>query len=105
METCIRCNDGIAGISIGGAACQRCVFARRKRYFEELDALNMACISYLVETKVIYLQQKNYSKWTVMTWSTNIQHCKIVDKGTAEDVQNLCAPTTSYNKRRQRNNE
>lgn len=72
--------------------------------FEELDALNMACISYLVDTKVTYVQQKNYVKWTVTTWSTNIQHCKIVDKGTAEDVRNLCAPT-SYNKRRRRNNE
>uniref|UniRef100_A0A7S3PVI0 Uncharacterized protein n=1 Tax=Chaetoceros debilis TaxID=122233 RepID=A0A7S3PVI0_9STRA len=67
----------------------------------ELQGMKEACISYLINTKASYIQKKNYSIWTITTWSSNIQYCKIADKGTSTDIQKL-PPPSARNKRKRR---
>jgi hypothetical protein len=66
----------------------------------ELHDMKEACISYLINIKATYIQDMKYSTWAISTWSTNIQYCKIADKGTSTDIQKLPAPSVRNKRKR-----
>lgn len=66
---------------------------------EEIASLKERYISYIINKKAEYMKSRDYSKWSITTWSKRVHFSEIQKNGTEADIASLPTPTFR-NKRR-----